>query len=361
MKKSKEKITVKLDPQIQELYALLEEERKKNLRMKELENENSQLYETIDSLKQQMYAKKEIAPEVVKKRAKKKLALHEQLQEKKLQDDIIENKQNRIENLRLSLSNHRELHEYDSKSFNDLKSTLDSLVAGNTKRVQLVNDLSKKNDELLEENEELRFMRSKFAHDLRSLMASIISTLSLIDLEEKETLEMLIPLLEKKCYVFMNLVNVINTNEISLENINIDDIVELLNLDVENHASIKIKTIGNDVHFPADQAAFYDVIQNLLNNSIKYSGISPEELIISIDVSQDEQNTTIKIADNGTGIQGEKQSRIFDLYNRGGRSDNEGQGIGLFMVKQIIESHQGTILYDQEFKEGAQFIIHLPR
>lgn len=357
-----EKVAVKLDPKIQELYSLLEEEKKKNSRLIELESENRQLSETIDSLKQKVYGKQEINPEVVKKRVKKKLALQEQLQEKKLQDEIIHNKQNRIENLRLSLNDHRELHELDSKSVTDLKSTLDSLVAGRTKRVQLINELSKKNDELLEENEDLRFMRSKFAHDLRSLMASIISTLTLVDLEEKEILETLIPSLEKKCHVFMNLVNVINSKEISLENINIDDIIDLLNLNIENsQTAIKIETIGNDVHFPADRAAIYDVFQNLINNSVKYSGISTEELIISVDVSQDEHATTIKIADNGVGIHRKSQDKIFDLYNRAGKSDNNGQGIGLFMVKQIIENHQGTIYYDHKFQTGAQFIIRLPR
>ncbi len=351
MEKKVEEIEVKLDPKVQELYARLEEERA----------ENDRLNEELSQLKSEKAKEKEVNSKKMAQQTKKKLLLQEQLQEKKLQEEVIDSKQARIDGLRDSLNDQQEIQALDSKSLNELKATLDTLIASRNKRIELINKLTEKNQDLMQENENLKFTRTAFAHDLRSLMSSILGTITLIDLGEEEVAKTLMPSLVDKCHIFMNLLNTINTNEIMKETFNIEGVTNILNLDIKgSKKKIKTEVSGDDIQIIADRAALYDVIQNLINNSVKYSNLDLQKLVISVDISQDENDTIIQIADNGVGIPEDKRKNIFDLYDRAGVSDNRGKGIGLYMVRKMIENHGGTIEYNDKFKQGAQFIIKLP-
>ncbi|MCP4754452.1 MAG: hypothetical protein GY866_26520 [Proteobacteria bacterium] len=362
MEASREEIQLKLDPQIQELYSRLEEEKKKNENLKALQEENAKLTERINQLETEKAKSKKEDPKTTVLRTKKKIALQEQLQAKKLQDEMLETKQNRIENLLESLDDQQDIHELDSKSINELIGALDSLRQSQNKRKEVVKKLNQKNKILMEENEDLKFMRTKLAHDLRSLMSSILGTMSLIDLGEKEVVEQLLPSLEARCHIFMNLINAINGAELNQENLMVDSIISLLNLEIEGtQKQIKTEVSGYDTRIFGDKAVLYDVIQNLINNSRKYAGLKPEDLVIKIDVSENDQSTLIKIADNGIGIAPDKQEKIFDLFDRAGRDDKAGKGIGLYMVKRLVEDHNGTISYDNDYSEGAQFVVTLPK
>lgn len=346
-----EEVEIKLDPKMQELYARLEEERA----------ENARLQEELNRIKSEQDQEKEVDSKKALQRTKKKLALQEQLQEKKLQEEVIDSKQARIDSLMNSLDDQREIQELDSKSLNELKATLDTLFESRNKRIELINRLTEKNNSLMAANEDLKFTRTAFAHDLRSLMSSILGTISLLDLGEPEVAAELMPNLEDRCRVFMNLLNTINSNEISKEMFSIEDIISILNLEIEgSQKKIKTKVTGHDIQLNADRASIYDSIQNLINNSIKYSEVEQNKLVISIDVSQDENNTIINVSDNGVGIPEGKQENIFELYDRAGINDARGKGIGLYMVRKMIHNHNGTIEYDNTYEGGARFTIKLP-
>ena len=91
---------------------------------------------------------------------------------------------------------------------------------------------------------------------------------------------------------------------------------------------------------------------NLFRNSAEYAGQDPS---VFISVSKDEHNAIITIRDNGPGIQGEHQNRLFE---RGGGS-GDGHGFGLYLTKQIVAACSGSIeLVDSE--TGAEFRIVLP-
>ncbi|MCP4298576.1 MAG: HAMP domain-containing histidine kinase [Proteobacteria bacterium] len=274
---------------------------------------------------------------------------------------MLENKQRRIELLIDSLDDQEELHDLDSNTIDELKTTLDTLIQSRKKRSILIKKLNDQNNDLSKKNEDLLFTRDKLAHDLRSLMSSIISTLSLLDLGEPEVVEQLLPSLESRCKVFMDLVVTLSENKIDKDFLYINDIVELINPQpYQDFEKLTLDVTGIDMPIFGDKAALYDVIQNLINNSVKYSGLAGNQLKVSINVSQDNSGTYIKIADNGSGVPEEKRENIFDLYNRAGIDDAGGKGIGLFMVQKLIEGHNGSIAYDNEYGDGAQFIITLP-
>ncbi len=361
MEAKKEGIPLKLDPKTQELYARLEEEKKKNRQFDELKKQNARLVARIKQLESGKPDDDPKAAESAVQREQNKLALQEQIEEQKIKDRMLESKQQRIEHLIGSLEEQDDIHELDSKTIDELKATLDTLVQSRKKRSVLIKKLNEQNAELSQKNENLLFTRDKLAHDLRSLMASILSTLSLFELGEQEVVSQLIPSLQDKCKVFMDLVVTLNEDKIEKDFLYINEIVELLNLGQEgNSGKVDVDVTGIDIPIFGDKAALYDVIQNLVNNSVKYSGVDISQLKIAIEVSQSDNSTVLSVSDNGSGIPSGKQEQIFELYNRAGIDDGGGRGIGLFMVQKLIEGHEGSIEYNTNYAAGAQFVINLP-
>lgn len=100
------------------------------------------------------------------------------------------------------------------------------------------------------------------------------------------------------------------------------------------------------------------VLMNLISNGIKYGLGKPVE----VSLKKDEKNCYIDVKDFGLGIESEKQSIIFEKFERGGiqTKDIGGLGIGLFISKQIILSHGGKIEVQSEINKGSVFKVTLP-
>jgi len=94
---------------------------------------------------------------------------------------------------------------------------------------------------------------------------------------------------------------------------------------------------------------------------VKYS---PDEVRIDVAISEDGDAVTIDIADQGIGIPENEQGQIFDQFMRGQSARDlhaKGTGIGLSIVRRIIEAHEGTIQVTSTPGEGSVFAITLPR
>src|SRR5262249_28963180 len=111
-----------------------------------------------------------------------------------------------------------------------------------------------------------------------------------------------------------------------------------------------------------DRARFAQVLSNLLNNSAKYT---PEGGRISLAVEPSDSEVVIKIADNGIGIAPEILPKVFDLFVQADQSlsrSRGGLGIGLTVVRSLVEMHQGSVSAQSEGPGmGTEFRICLPR
>jgi len=109
-----------------------------------------------------------------------------------------------------------------------------------------------------------------------------------------------------------------------------------------------------------DRDAMAQAISNLLDNAIKYSGKLKQ---LSITAKTVEADLSIEIADQGVGIPRAEQAKIFEKFYRVGNGlvhDVKGSGLGLSLVKHIIEAHNGTISVESDVGKGSRFTILLP-
>ena len=146
----------------------------------------------------------------------------------------------------------------------------------------------------------------------------------------------------------------------NFEDFNAKDAVnEILerNLDILNDSHCKV-TINNvqDIQVRWDRTRFEQVLTNILNNAIKYA---PGELELKVEPQGEE--VVISLSDHGEGIQKDKLITIFDRFERLNSNQNVGGlGLGLYIVKQIVEGHGGSVTVESETGQGTTFIIKLP-
>ena len=111
-----------------------------------------------------------------------------------------------------------------------------------------------------------------------------------------------------------------------------------------------------------DAAKIEQVLINLIVNSIKYGKIGGI-IMVSIEY-QSPERIAIKVADNGEGIKPENIGRLFERFYRVDKSrsrDQGGSGLGLSIVKHIIEAHRETITVESEYGKGTEFVFTLKR
>ncbi len=123
---------------------------------------------------------------------------------------------------------------------------------------------------------------------------------------------------------------------------------------------IEIKAEGPTPEVMADRAALAQAITNLLDNAIKYSG---EARKVTVSSSVKDRYLVIAVKDFGIGIKKEEMYKVFERFYRGGDEltrSVKGSGLGLTLVKEIVEAHRGKVHLESEPGQGSVFSIMLP-
>lgn len=120
--------------------------------------------------------------------------------------------------------------------------------------------------------------------------------------------------------------------------------------------SLKYETSG-EIKGLWDQVRIEQALSNLLTNSIKYGQGEPVEVVLK----KEGQTARLAISDKGIGIEKDQQKIIFERFKRATKDGKyQGLGIGLFIVKQIIEAHGGKISVKSKIGQSTTFTINLP-
>jgi len=147
------------------------------------------------------------------------------------------------------------------------------------------------------------------------------------------------------------------------ENINADELMKdvIASEQLKTDKKVEINYQNNGLTtIIADKLHFRNLLVNLVDNAIKYSGEHPQ---INVSCIKRGNEALISVKDNGPGIPKAQQQLIFDKFHRiptGNVHNVKGTGLGLSYVKYIAEAHGGTVTVKSEINAGSEFIISIP-
>jgi signal transduction histidine kinase len=126
----------------------------------------------------------------------------------------------------------------------------------------------------------------------------------------------------------------------------------------ERRHTLSLSLSDEAIWLDADRTRLLQVFANLLTNAGKFTGDGGR---ISMNVQSDGTTATIRILDNGQGIAPEALPHVFDLFMQEAKGHRAGLGIGLRVVKELVESHGGTVSARSDgVDKGSEFIVTLP-
>ena len=148
--------------------------------------------------------------------------------------------------------------------------------------------------------------------------------------------------------------------ELDVEEVDLASIVFDAAASLEDEARQTGSTIavrGEPVRGYWDRLRISQVATNLLSNAVKYGAGRPVE----VEFGPVGEGARLTVRDHGIGIEPDDQPQIFERFERAVSSRNYGGlGLGLYIVKRIVEAHAGTVAVDSKPGEGSEFAVHLP-
>lgn len=212
---------------------------------------------------------------------------------------------------------------------------------------------------------------NNFSHEFKTPIISIKGFAEILkddDLSKEEKNEYLDIIIEESKRLSSLATNVLNLSKIEtqvilndIQRFNIGEQIRqsILLLDSKFQSKNILLDINiEDCYVNGNKEMLNQVWVNLLDNAIKFNN---KNGIVSVNMKKEEGNIFINITDTGLGITRESISKTFDKFYQGDRSHStHGNGLGLTIVKKIIELHGGTIECDSIVSKGTKFTIILP-
>lgn len=239
-----------------------------------------------------------------------------------------------------------------------------------------LNDLVEANNHLLDKmNKEIRKQEqfnSDVAHELRTPIAVISAQCELLketqncsEADYKDAMEIIDRQTSKMQKMVEQLLSLSrfeqNKDNLRFESIQLVPMIESVCEDVDIYTEGKYEFVYEleNVAATADLNLLTLAIRNLISNATKYSNPGSK---IKVECGTVGDRCFISVEDNGIGISKENISRIFDNYYRVDEARNkEGFGLGLALVKKVVECHGGEVTVQSEIEKGSKFTIFIPK
>ncbi|MDD4972701.1 MAG: sensor histidine kinase KdpD [Bacteriovorax sp.] len=229
-----------------------------------------------------------------------------------------------------------------------------------------------KNIQLLEESEKLhQTLLNSVSHEMRIPLTSIMGTVSALQDTKIQNNPEMIKILnselmqssERLNRVIENLLNInrLNSGLLTLKSewVEVSDLVHstISNIKIKDH-KIVVSELSPKVYLYCDERLLEHALVNLLLNAKTYS---PEGTTITVQIEKDEKTIFIRVLDQGAGIPEDQLEAILDKFYRLPGSPTGGVGLGLSIVKGIMEAHGGSVHASNRTDEtGAVFSLELP-
>ena len=227
-------------------------------------------------------------------------------------------------------------------------------------------------DQLSDKNQELERFAYTVSHDLKTPLVTIKGYLGMVQKDLRENrqdrverdFEFIISATDTMAQLLEDLLELSRVGHVvnEPEKVSLTDLFRQTSRLMEIQFALKNTTLNIQEQMPmvfVDPQRMAEVAQNLLENALKFSQNSSSP-VISVSAHEEKGRVFCYVEDNGIGIEPQFQDQIFGLFNRLDQS-YEGTGIGLTLVKRIIEVHQGNIWVESNGQnKGAKFCFSLP-
>ena len=221
---------------------------------------------------------------------------------------------------------------------------------------------------------------SNISHELRTPLNILLSSLQLINIyvyklqgNEGEDIKKYLGIMKQNCFRLLRLINNfldITKIDAGFYNLNegkhnIVSIVEDITTSVVEYLKNKniqiiFDTEIEEKYISCDDDKIERIMLNLFSNAIKFTNPGGK---IEVNIYERNNEIIISVKDTGIGIPKDKLTSIFDRFSQVDKTlsrNKEGTGIGLALVKSLVEMHKGKIIVKSTYGEGTEFLIHLP-
>ena len=236
--------------------------------------------------------------------------------------------------------------------------------------IQLEELVKERTSELEDTNQRMESFVYKASHDIKGPLKSIIglTTVGKADVKDENAqiyFEHILRSTMKLDNLLMDLLMVSKVKQITIqsEKIDFDEMVRDILESFENVPGYNLMKVSTEymcnADFYSDKKLLHSILQNLIENSIKYQDPNKANKYLSIKVVVNKNgHVDLVFKDNGLGIFEDFQNKIFDMFVKANENTN-GTGLGLYIVKTAVEKLKGTIRLESEVGVGSTFYVNL--
>jgi chemotaxis family two-component system sensor kinase Cph1 len=254
---------------------------------------------------------------------------------------------------------------HDLNSALQLKEEISFAISRKASELRLLNE------RLKVAYDELDAFSYTISHDLKNPLASIKSYAQLLSRKfelDPGASQMVTRILSAASKMQGMITEVLNYSQVgqsvtNWKKIDMNDLLNELRQEImvsSEHEQLEVN-IGHVEDIEGDETMVQQVFSNLLGNAVKYSGKTENP---RVDVRAEDLGSSIRyvVKDNGVGIQPAEQEKIFDLFSRSAAvSAFEGSGVGLSIVKKIMEKHGGKVWVESDGESGSMFYVEFKK
>ena len=234
-----------------------------------------------------------------------------------------------------------------------------------------ITERKKAEDLLVEKNNELNTFMYKASHDLRGPLASIIGLTNVAvhetdDHRAHTYFKMISESTVKLDSILTDLVDItkVRYDTINYSVVDLKEVVKSILKSLEHkpgfdEVDIQLKFNSDLPEFYSDPKLMSSILQNLIDNAIKYRKIGEGDSTVFIEARNFHGKLRICIKDNGIGIAKNQVQKVFDMFYRGTET-SQGSGLGLYIVKNAVDKLRGTMVLNSSYGDGSEFILTFP-
>jgi signal transduction histidine kinase len=239
-----------------------------------------------------------------------------------------------------------------------------------TKQLEIANHRLSRS--MVEKNEFLRAISHDLNAPLRNIVGLIDSIIRKYESEINSDLTDRLNRIRKNIHKELELINEllelsrVKSRKIVTERIEVTEMIDQIIEKFQYEINGKHILIERPDDFPVmyyDRYTIRQIFQNLIDNAVKYMKADSKENSIKINWQQSETHFIFSIMDTGIGIQEKEREKIFSIFFRGNNELNirsEGKGVGLAMIKTLLENLDGEIWVESEVNKGSTFYFTVP-